>query len=419
MTSIYTDYMYSYPHKTAYRLFPPLSLVSRLEMLQGSCASLYFHIPFCRSKCAYCNLFSLPGCDSEFIDTYLHAVARQAAQLAPLAGGLRFDSFAIGGGTPLLLTPKQLDKLLSLASLFHVDPQTVYTSVETSPEYADKERLDVLRRFGVSRLSIGIQSFRDDELSALGRRPRRADIYPALERICQAGFPTLNIDLIYGIKGQTPESLLYSLREALQFGPDELFIYPLYVRRGTGIREREDDDVCLRLYFTARDYLLVQGFRQTSMRRFVRRVDAETHSCGDEVMLSCGAGGRSYLGDLHCATRYSVRPGHIRDVLQCYVGTADYTVVDNGIFLAPDEQRRRYIIKNLLYYAGMDKEEYQTRFGQSVDADPLFASLAERGWLVDDGRHIRLTDEGMSRSDFIGPLFISPAIRARMDTYDY
>ena len=160
---------------------------------------------------------------------------------------------------------------------------------------------------GVSRVSIGIHSFQDEELKAIKRRPRQNTIYQALDDIRQMDFPYFNIDLIYGIKGQTVESFLYSLEEALRFQPNELFIYPLYVRQGTGITEREPDDVCFRMYRAACKLLQAKGFLQTSMRRFIHHpsTDAEV-SCGDEVMLSCGSGGRSYLGDLHYATRYTV-----------------------------------------------------------------------------------------------------------------
>ena len=176
--SRYVDYMYSYPHKTAYRPFPaPVSLLPYLEQLQGRKALLYFHIPFCSHKCGYCNLFSLQTNRTEYIATYLDTLHRQAQQLSPLTAGLTFDSFAIGGGTPLLLTVPQLEQLMATAALFGVHPSHAFTSVETSPEYADRPRLNVLKKAGVSRVSIGIQSFQDEELKAIKRRPRQNTIF--------------------------------------------------------------------------------------------------------------------------------------------------------------------------------------------------------------------------------------------------
>ena len=110
--SRYVSYMYSYPHKTAYRtLTPPVSLSPYLERLEGREASLYFHIPFCAHKCGYCNLFSQQCCDAERISLYLHTMRRQAEQLSVAAQALKFTSFAVGGGTPLILDEGQLEEL--------------------------------------------------------------------------------------------------------------------------------------------------------------------------------------------------------------------------------------------------------------------------------------------------------------------
>ena len=419
--SRYVDYMYSYPHKTAYRPFPaPVSLLPYLEQLQGRKASLYFHIPFCSHKCGYCNLFSLQTNRTEYIATYLDTLHRQAQQLSPLTAGLTFDSFAIGGGTPLLLTVPQLEQLMATAALFGVHPSHAFTSVETSPEYADRPRLNVLKKAGVSRVSIGIQSFQDEELKAIKRRHLQNTIYQALDDIRQMDFPYFNIDLIYGIKGQTVESFLYSLEEALRFQPNELFIYPLYVRQGTGITEREPDDVCFRMYRAACKLLQAKGFLQTSMRRFIHHpsTDAEV-SCGDEVMLSCGSGGRSYLGDLHYATRYTVCQQCIAREIDEYMATTDFTVARNGFILSAKEQQQRFIIKNLMYYMGIDKAEYTRRFGEPLDRTPLFRQLAEQYWIEETPERIRLTPEGLGYSDYIGQLFITPEIRQLMETYSY
>lgn len=421
-TQRYVDYMYSYPHKTAYRPFPsPLSLAPYLERLKGRKASLYFHIPFCSHKCGYCNLFSLQAKDAGRMAAYLHTLRIQAQQLAPLISGFTFDSFAIGGGTPLLLTVSQLQHLFDTAAGLGVSPCRTFTSVETSPEYSDEARLDLLKQAGVARVSIGIQSFLEPELKALKRHAMPRHIYPALECIRQKDFPYFNIDLIYGIKGQTVESFLYSLEQALLFQPNELFIYPLYVRQGTGITERELDEHCFRMYVAARDLLHEKGFTQTSMRRFIfhQPTDAET-SCGDEVMLSCGSGGRSYLGDLHYATRYTVCQRMIAEEIERYIATVDFTVARNGIILSREEQRQRFIIKNLMYYKGIDKAEYRHRFGETLfTGEGIFRQLAEQHWIEETAGRICLTSEGTGYSDYIGQLFIAPEIRNLMEAYSF
>lgn len=418
--SRYVSYMYSYPHKTAYRtLTPPVSLSPYLERLEGREASLYFHMPFCAHKCGYCNLFSQQCCDAERISLYLHTMRRQAEQLSVAAQGLKFTSFAVGGGTPLILDEGQLEELFCLAELFGVHPSWVFTSVETSPEYTQKSVLRQLRARGVERLSMGVQSFNETELKKLKRRPGLGTVVGALENIVEAGFPQFNLDLIYGIEGQTVESFMRSLNTALTYRPNELFIYPLYVRPGTRIDVRSTDDIGYAIYKSARELLVGQGFVQTSMRRFVRRETTETEfSCGDEVMLSCGAGGRSYLGNLHYATPYAVRQQAIADEIDHYIRTTDFMTAANGFLLSTEEMQIRFIIKNLMYHRGVDLAEYEKRFGEKPDRN-LFREFTDRGWIEETGRIVRLTEEGMAYSDYIGQAFISPVVRKLMSEYVY
>ena len=418
--SRYVSYMYSYPHKTAYRtLTPPVSLSPYLERLEGREASLYFHIPFCAHKCGYCNLFSQQCCDAERISLYLHTMRRQAEQLSVAAQGLKFTSFAVGGGTPLILDEGQLEELFCLAELFGVHPSRVFTSVETSPEYPQKSVLRQVRARGVERLSMGVQSFNETELKKLKRRPGLGTVVGALENIVEAGFPQFNLDLIYGIEGQTVESFMRSLNTALTYRPNELFIYPLYVRPGTRINVRSTDDIGYAIYKSARELLVGQGFVQTSMRRFVRRETTETEfSCGDEVMLSCGAGGRSYLGNLHYATPYAVRQQAIADEIDHYIRTTDFMTAANGFLLSTEEMQIRFIIKNLMYHRGVDLAEYEKRFGEKPDRN-LFREFTDRGWIEETGRIVRLTEEGMAYSDYIGQAFISPVVRKLMSEYVY
>ena len=418
--SRYVSYMYSYPHKTAYRtLTPPVSLSPYLERLEGREASLYFHIPFCAHKCGYCNLFSQQCCDAERISLYLHTMRRQAEQLSVAAQGLKFTSFAVGGGTPLILDEGQLEELFCLADLFGVHPSRVFIYVETSPEYTQKSVLRQLRARGVERLSMGVQSFNETELKKLKRRPGLGTVVGALENIVEAGFPQFNLDLIYGIEGQTVESFMRSLNTALTYRPNELFIYPLYVRPGTRINVRSTDDIGYAIYKSARELLVGQGFVQTSMRRFVRRETTETEfSCGDEVMLSCGAGGRSYLGNLHYATPYAVRQQAIADEIDHYIRTTDFMTAANGFLLSTEEMQIRFIIKNLMYHRGVDLAEYEKRFGEKPDRN-LFREFTDRGWIEETGRIVRLTEEGMAYSDYIGQAFISPVVRKLMSEYVY
>ncbi|MDR3094489.1 MAG: STM4012 family radical SAM protein [Bacteroidales bacterium] len=415
--TVYAAYMYSYPHKTAYRTFDkPIDIKPFVESQGAKSAALYFHIPFCRHKCGYCNLFSQQTCHNERMTAYLDAMNREAKHLSAITRNLTFDSFSIGGGTPLILDLPKVKQLFHIASLFGVNPQQTPTSVETSPDYADFNTLSCLKDIGVERLSIGIQSFDDSELRRIGRAAMSATCRKALDAITTIGFHTLNIDLIYGIEGQTPENILYSIREALTYQPDELFIYPLYVRQGTRINSRAADSDITAMYRVARQKLLDAGFTQTSMRRFTKhpKTDAE-FSCGDEIMISCGCGGRNYVGDLHFSTPYAIRQASIAGIIDAYIRAADYTKATHGYLLNSEEQQRRFIIKNLMYHRGIDKSEFAHRFDRSLSDYQQFEKMSARGFITDDGNRIRLTESGMEHSDEVGEWFVSRMVREKME----
>ena len=417
--SAYLSYMYSYPHKTAYRRFvPPVAIAPFFKDISNKTGDLYFHIPFCSHKCGFCNLFSHPGINQEKISAYLDTLYRQAQQISELAHEVRFSSFAIGGGTPLILDESQTDQLFEAASLFGVDPHQVFTSIETSPEYSALPALRHIKNNGVKRLSIGIQSFHEHELKKIKRTTTPDLCHKALERIQSVAFPQLNIDLIYGIEGQTVDSFLKSIHTALTYQPSELFLYPLYVREGTGIMEKADNTEYHRMYETARKELCGMGFVQTSMRRFVKQdTPAAEFSCGDEVMISCGCGGRSYIGDLHYSGPYAVRPKRIAQIIDDYIQTTDFTSAENGYILDADEKKRRFIIKNLMYHRGIDKGEYLRRFDENIILQD-FDQLVRDGYVRNEGDRLILSESGLACSDYIGQLFISPTVRKRMTSYE-
>ena len=142
--------------------------------------------------------------------------------------------------------------------------------METSPATAERDKLAMLRERGVTRISIGIQSFVDAELAGAARPQDRAEVDRALENLRDSRIPVLNIDLIYGLPGQTVPTWLASLREALAYAPEELYLYPLYVRPLTGLGRsgRAWDDQRLACYRSGRDLLLSEGYEQVSMRMF-------------------------------------------------------------------------------------------------------------------------------------------------------
>jgi oxygen-independent coproporphyrinogen-3 oxidase len=437
-TSPYQHYVYAYPHKTAYRKLedrPPLRELWASEPKHA--LSLYLHIPFCEVRCGFCNLFTRIGAPDGLTGAYLDALERQATAVREALGerdDVRFATAAFGGGTPTFLTAPELERLCDIAEhRMGAGLRTVPLSVEASPATATADRLAVLADRGTTRLSLGIQSFVDSEARAAVRPQRRTDVEAALARIRDTRIPVLNIDLIYGIDGQTERTWLHSLDAALAWRPEELYLYPLYVRPLTGLDRRSAgpdpawDEQRLHLYRTGRDHLLAHGYTQQSMRMF-RRTDAppqgaDDYACQTDGMIGLGCGARSYTAGLHYSFDYAVDMHQIRGIIDDYVScdTPGFAHAEVGYRMDAHEARRRHLLQSLLQADGMPLADYRARFGSAPadDFGPELERLAGRGWLTDaDPTTLRLTPEGLAHSDAIGPELFSPAVRAAMAAYE-
>ncbi|WP_322924948.1 STM4012 family radical SAM protein [Paenibacillus campi] len=382
----YRSYLYSYPHKTAYReLNPPLALEHLWAQERLESYFLYMHIPFCAARCGFCNLFTLPDKRLDVHTQYVDALERQAQQWAPFMQGTPFSRFAIGGGTPTLLAPEQLKRLFDIAErVMGVQLDQTSISVETSPDTVTADRLDILRSVGVDRISMGIQSFIEAESKAIYRPQNPALARRALELLKRYEFPLLNVDLIYGLPGQTVDSWLYSLQEALAYEPGEIFIYPLYVREHTILKPGQtglEHDIRMELYEAARTRLIQAGYTQYSMRRFAKPFSSHKsllpYSCQEEGMVGLGCGARSYTRDVHYASRYGVSVAATRSIIANYVAADRYDVADYGFVLNEQESRRRFVLKALLHREGLEQTAYTARFGSL-----LFEDLPELKQLV-------------------------------------
>ncbi|WP_030234469.1 STM4012 family radical SAM protein [Streptomyces sp. NRRL S-350] len=431
----YLSYVYAYPHKTSYRPLPERPPLRELWAGEAQHAlSLYLHIPFCEVRCGFCNLFTRIGSPEGLTTAYLDALERQASAVREaLADDARFALAAFGGGTPTYLTAGELERLCDIAERrMGADLRSIPLSVEASPATSTADRLEVLAARGTTRLSLGVQSFDDAEARSAVRPQRRSEVEAALGRIRAAGFPVLNIDLIYGIDGQTEASWLRSLDAALAWQPEELYLYPLYVRPLTGLARRGEqesrsawDARRLALYRAGRDHLLAQGYQQVSMRMFRRaaspQAGASEYACQTDGMIGLGCGARSYTSRLHYSFDYAVDATQVRGIIDAYVATEDFHRAEEGHWMEGDEPRRRHLVQSLLQAEGMPLADYRARFDASP-ADDFPAELtafAELGWLApDDRERLRLTPEGLAHSDAVGPMLFSPAVRALMAAYE-
>ncbi|GGQ94168.1 STM4012 family radical SAM protein [Deinococcus ruber] len=429
--SPYRAYTYAYPHKTAYRtLAPAVPLQTAWAQEDKRNLFLYLHIPFCEMRCGFCNLFTTVNPEETLEKAYLSALERQARVVRQALGEAAVSRVAIGGGTPTYLAPGDLERLLDIVrNVFGANLAQIPSSIETSPATVTPERLQVLKSAGIERVSMGVQSFIEAEARAAGRPQRTAEVRAALEHLSAFSFPVLNLDLIYGLPGQTPQSWRTSLAETLSYAPQEVFLYPLYVRPLTGLArtEREWDDDRLTLYRIGRDYLRERGYEQVSMRLF-RRVGvagpmgAPSYDCQTDGMVGLGCGARSYTRTLHYSSEYAVGQPGVKAILNEYVrrSDAEFAEAAHGMLLNADEQRRRFILQSVLHASGLSADAYHTRFGTHWTHDhPELLELVTLNLAQQRGDLLTLTDAGFERSDAIGPWLYSGAVQHRTQAYEW
>lgn len=221
---------------------------------------LYVHIPFCRSKCDYCDFYSLAGQDDR-MDGYQRALLQQILDTAPRTKKQVVNSVYIGGGTPTWYGEKRLLELISaLKKRFNLSKDVEFT-LEANPDSVDEKMLRRLRRAGVNRLSMGMQSACDRELAAVHRPHTFKQVEQAVKAARNAKIKNLNLDLIYGLPGQTEESWRASVEAALALEPEHLSCYGLTVEEGTPLARRvaegeslpSDDEQAGRYLWTVAD----------------------------------------------------------------------------------------------------------------------------------------------------------------------
>lgn len=428
----FQGYAYGYPHKTAYRsLHPAQSLAEVWGGEDKSALFLYLHIPFCEMRCGFCNLFTTTHLGGNLIGRHFAALREQADRtLEALGSAARFSRIAIGGGTPTVLGLDELAALFQFIKRLPVSAKAPL-AIEVSPGTVSVEKLSLLGEAGVTRVSMGVQSLVAEETRALGRPQDPFVARKALALISRAGIPVRNVDLIYGIAGQTAQSWLVSLNGVLEYSPEEIYLYPLYVRPltllgnrwgGAGVTSLAEDSR-LALYRVGRDLLLEAGYRQISMRLF-RRQDSSAregpvYCCQEDGMVGLGAGARSYTRGLHYSTEWAVSYKSVREIIERYVAEpARFGLADYGIALAAEEQQRRYVIKSILRSDGLDLAAYSARFGSgALDDCPQLSELVAAGALKTEGGALVPTRMGLELSDAIGPWLYSQPIQSRMGEF--
>jgi len=375
---------------------------------------LYAHIPYCAHRCHFCKYKVRVGDDlRDEMDDFLDAMEREIKTVRerPLVAGRPLDVVFIGGGTPSLLEPRQLRRLLDLINDSFELTSDCEFSMEWSPASLSAGKLAMFRAAGGNRLSIGVQSFNDAVLKEIGRDHTGAEAREALRLAREAGFGNINLDLIYRLPGQTVQDVRESVRQALACGPAHVSLYPLWIREATvlwsrlqaGTLELPSEAVEEEMFAAACEIFEENGFDHYNVFDFVRR---GTPRCRytelqweDGEWVGLGPSAVTYVDGRHTINSYSIGD---------YITQANATgaATTAGAVLDVAARMRRTMMFGLRMDP-FDTERFRRQYGIGVDTvfGPELAQLLEQGLIRRDGTLLRLTAAGVRRINNIGKLF--------------
>ena len=365
---------------------------------------LYIHIPFCKSKCVYCDFYSLPNAEKE-MGGYTKALCRHLTEAAPQAAAHLVDTVYFGGGTPSYLGVRRLQKILkTVRKNYHIAPDAEVTLEANPDSIGDWRKIRALRKAGINRISLGVQSADDRELKALGRPHTYAQAVDAVGAVQRAGIHNLSLDLIYGLPGQTLALWQRTLNCAAALEPEHISCYGLKVEEGTPLWDMQeqlelpDDDAQADMYLWTVERLAQLGYEQYEISNFARPGFASRHNLKYWTLgeyAGFGPGAHSDLGD--------VRYAYVRDLdAYCQGIKGGGAILSESERIPPRERDLEYLMLGLRTAYGIERREFENRFRLSFDPiqDTLETFLAT-GHAVQSSGRWRLTPEGFLVSNQI------------------
>jgi oxygen-independent coproporphyrinogen-3 oxidase len=375
-------------------------------------AGIYIHIPFCKSRCSYCD-FATGLYQEELAERYVQALLTDIQTTRQDDQSHAVDTIYLGGGTPSMLSPVQIERILSTVhESFNVDPAAEIT-MEINPGSSTKDRLTEFRRAGINRSSFGAQTFDDHELARLGRSHTSADTVRTLEALRDVGFENISFDLIAGLPGQTMSGWQQNVDRSLALAPEHLSFYLLEVHSGTplaqhierGIQPKPDDDLAAEMY----EWMLMRaseaGYEHYEISNLCRPGFESRHN----TKYWTGAAYYGFGCSAHSFDGRSRRWSNERDVARYIeaVENGKNAIVEQQE-LSPNDLRAEALYLGMRMMSGVNTREYQQLFGVDVCEEHRedFSRFQEAGLIEFDGDLVRLTRAGALMSNEVFSTFI-------------
>ena len=370
--------------------------------MQKEQSGLYIHIPFCKSKCGYCSFYSIKSLN--LIPDFIDALNKEMKFYSKLFKS--FDTVYLGGGTPSLLTPQQLETILKTVSKYYrIDPHAEIT-IEVNPGDVSLEYFRALRSLGINRLNIGIQSFDNQLLNFLGRRHSASDALASMKAARNAGFANIGLDLIYGVQHQNIKSWDKTLQKAITLKPEHISCYQLslghktplyqtYQEQGMKLPSNEQQ---AKYFFTTSEILENAGYLHYEVSNFARKAcltSKHNMKYWQHVpYLGLGPAAHSFLGNKRWWNKSAVTR-YIRDIFQ------DKMPVEDTENLSLAQLQFEALFLALRTHTGIDLNLYKTKYATDLleDKKSIIGSLIKNNLVEIKDGFLRPTRAGMAVAD--------------------
>ena len=367
---------------------------------------LYIHIPFCVKKCEYCDFLSWNAGEEER-QQYVAALLSEIESYREFAKGYRVSTIFIGGGTPSVLLPKQMEDILQkIYEIFELERRPEIT-IEVNPGTVDEEKLQCYKENGVNRLSMGLQSVKDEKLRLLGRIHTYQEFVESYELARKAGFDNISIDLISSVPGQTLQEWKEELETAAAQNPEHISVYQLIIEEGTPFYEKyaehpellPDEETSREIYLWTGKFLKEAGYEQYEISNYAKPGKESRHNLkywerGDYLGLGLGA----------ASMVRNIRMSNTKD-MKTYLERCDKpkTMREDVQFLEEPRQMEEFMFLGLRKTRGVSKKEFRRIFGREMDMvyEKALHKCLENGMLLEHKDRIFLSEEGTLLSNMV------------------
>ncbi len=364
---------------------------------------IYIHIPFCASKCGYCDFYSQAGCD-KLMPAYHNALLDHIKEAGPQLRQYYIDTVYFGGGTPSYYGARRICEIFNALKMNGLVYKASEVTIEVNPDSITRHDMKLLRSEGFNRISIGAQCANDDILKLIGRRHNWFQVEQTVEDARKAGFRNVSIDLIYGLPSQSKSDWADTLSRAIALKADHISCYGLKLEEGTEMYEYKDspfmpnEDEQADMYLYAVETLARHGYHQYEISNFCRKKKYSKHNLKYWLLkdyMGFGPGAHSCVAGI----RYS----YVRDLMQYIKGVQnDDTIVDEYEKIGLLDRAAEYIMLGMRTSRGISKKEYHNIY--RCDFGPmeeLMKDFERKGWAVTARGRWRFTASGFLISNLL------------------